>query len=671
MKVALTHSLNSLPIIYALEKGIFRDYGLDVQIFLYSSLGEIERRLELGFEECGEVSLSAFLKQNFNPEVNLSFYPLAPLSFTQCKFYSDNPIFANTNLQLYKNYNYYTILPKQDSIQNYIFNKIAKQLFSENLSIAKNTISLNLADKFFYTRECLGMVGDPLTYPFLYEVKNIFQIYEDVWLPNTVLCFQNETIKLSPERIRFFLQALQDSISHLRNATLEDIFHNVLTFFTKFYVQISLYEIQASINYAKKFLENIFPLYLDINKEDIFLEILKNNDSTNTYRFKEILSQIRNNIQAIKSLRPIRIEPEFNSNLTRMSKIRYQKIDAEMYRILFREAIEIMMLVSEDFQILDVNNKFIQETELSFEDVVDKNLNIIFPKGNDFDLIKSTLSNKNENIHIASLSLVCNKHLTFNVDIHIMPFKRHEHKDYLFTIINNTEKKEIIRLKNEFISNISHELRTPMTNIQGYFEMLLLDPQIKLSSEARNNLDAIGRNIKKMNKLIENLLQLGKNKSEKQPQLIEIFEPHTIIEEVIYINETLAKEKKLEIRKNLQGDIFIKGNKFEFSQVITNLVVNAIKYTDYGYISVSCHKTQDGYCEIKVKDTGIGIDPKYHSAIFERFFRVPDFQNRKVGGTGIGLAISKEIIEKMGGSIKLESELGKGSEFKILIPSAV
>ncbi|MCX8000629.1 MAG: HAMP domain-containing histidine kinase, partial [Leptospiraceae bacterium] len=139
----------------------------------------------------------------------------------------------------------------------------------------------------------------------------------------------------------------------------------------------------------------------------------------------------------------------------------------------------------------------------------------------------------------------------------------------------------------------------------------------------------------------------------------------------IYLNETLAKEKKLEIRKNLKGDIFIKGNKFEFSQVITNLVVNAIKYTDDGYISVSCQKTQDGYCEIKVKDTGIGIDSKYHSAIFERFFRVPDFQNRKVGGTGIGLAISKEIIEKMGGSIKLESELGKGSEFKILIPSAV
>ncbi|MCX7999522.1 MAG: hypothetical protein N3A69_11330 [Leptospiraceae bacterium] len=218
MKVALTHSLNSLPIIYAIEKGIFRDYGLDVQIFLYSSLEEIEKRLELGFEECGEVSLVSFLKQSFYPEINLSFYPLAPLSFTECKFYSDNPIFTNTNLQFCKNCNYYTILPKQDSIQTYIFDKMAKQLFSGNISIAKNIISLKQADNFFYAKECLGMVGDPLTYPFLYEVKNIFQIYEDVWLPNTVLCFQNETIKLSPERIRFFLQALQKIVFLLFNA---------------------------------------------------------------------------------------------------------------------------------------------------------------------------------------------------------------------------------------------------------------------------------------------------------------------------------------------------------------------------------------------------------------------------------------------------------------------
>jgi signal transduction histidine kinase len=235
------------------------------------------------------------------------------------------------------------------------------------------------------------------------------------------------------------------------------------------------------------------------------------------------------------------------------------------------------------------------------------------------------------------------------------------------TFINNTEKKETMRLKHEFISNISHELRSPMTNIKGYFELLSADTSLAFTKEHRSNLDAVFRNIKRMNKLIENLLQLGKSNSGMDRHM-EVFDPSIVIEEVVFVNEGMAKEKGISIIKDLKSGLRIDGNKFDFSQVITNLLVNGIKYTEQGSVTISCNKADNNLCQIKIIDTGIGIDIKYHLSIFERFFRVPDMANRKVGGTGIGLAISQDIVSNMGGVITVDSSPGKGSVFTILIP---
>ena len=121
---------------------------------------------------------------------------------------------------------------------------------------------------------------------------------------------------------------------------------------------------------------------------------------------------------------------------------------------------------------------------------------------------------------------------------------------------------------------------------------------------------------------------------------------------------------------DLEESILIEGVKFEFSQIIGNLLNNAIKYTEKGKIKISLIKNETNIVIIKVSDTGLGIDPKYSISVFERFFRVPSSQNKKIGGTGLGLSIIQTLLEKMGGVILLDSKLGEGSTFTIRIPSA-
>lgn len=241
-------------------------------------------------------------------------------------------------------------------------------------------------------------------------------------------------------------------------------------------------------------------------------------------------------------------------------------------------------------------------------------------------------------------------------------------KIYQVHILYDSEKKETEQAKHEFISNISHELRSPMTNIQGYFELLRTELNSSLNKDQSGMLDVIEKNIKRLNHLIENLLKFEEVRGEDNSGLIENFDPALVIEEVVYSNGPSAKEKGLGVDLTLVKKLKVKGIRFEFSQVITNLFVNAIKYTEKGKIEIKMIESGAGKLEINIKDTGVGIDPKYIEKVFERFFRIPNDRNKRIGGTGLGLSISRTILHKMNGEITLESRVNGGSNFRIFLP---
>ncbi|ONF78037.1 sensor histidine kinase [Leptospira santarosai serovar Bananal] len=255
-----------------------------------------------------------------------------------------------------------------------------------------------------------------------------------------------------------------------------------------------------------------------------------------------------------------------------------------------------------------------------------------------------------------------------DVSLSITALFERARKIYQVHILYDSEKKETEQAKHEFISNISHELRSPMTNIQGYFELLRAEINTSLSKDQGGMLDVIEKNIKRLNHLIENLLKFEEVRGEDNSGLIENFDPALVIEEVVYSNEPSAKEKDLSVELGLIKKLKVRGIRFEFSQVITNLFVNAIKYTEKGKIEMTMVESGGDKIEINIKDTGVGIDSKYVEKVFERFFRIPNDRNKRVGGTGLGLSISRTILHKMNGEITLESRVGGGSNFKILLP---
>ncbi|WP_025177562.1 ATP-binding protein [Leptospira interrogans] len=256
-----------------------------------------------------------------------------------------------------------------------------------------------------------------------------------------------------------------------------------------------------------------------------------------------------------------------------------------------------------------------------------------------------------------------------DVSLSITALFERARKIYQVHILYDSEKKETEQAKHEFISNISHELRSPMTNIQGYFELLRTEINTSLSKDQSGMLDVIEKNIKRLNHLIENLLKFEEVRGEDNSGLIENFDPALVIEEVLYSNEPSAKKKGLVVELDLIKGLKVRGIRFEFSQVITNLFVNAIKYTEKGKIEIKMMKSTGGdKLEINIKDTGVGIDPKYIEKVFERFFRIPNDRNKRVGGTGLGLSISRTILHKMNGEITLESRVNGGSNFRVLLP---
>ncbi|MEN8907786.1 MAG: ATP-binding protein [Clostridiales bacterium] len=231
-----------------------------------------------------------------------------------------------------------------------------------------------------------------------------------------------------------------------------------------------------------------------------------------------------------------------------------------------------------------------------------------------------------------------------------------------------TDIKKLEKIRSEFVSNVTHELKTPLTSIKGFIETLR-NGAIENKSVANKFLEIIDIESERLYTLINDILQLSEIETIKSEIETTNCNLNTIVENVISVLAGTASKKKIKIiydSKEENTNILV--NKDRIKQMLINLVDNAIKYnSENGKIIIST-KIDSGKVILSIKDTGIGIPVEHQNRIFERFYRVDKGRSRNAGGTGLGLSIVKHIINLYNGDIKVLSESNKGSEFIIQLP---
>lgn len=234
------------------------------------------------------------------------------------------------------------------------------------------------------------------------------------------------------------------------------------------------------------------------------------------------------------------------------------------------------------------------------------------------------------------------------------------------------ELKELDRLKSAFLANMSHELRTPMNSILGFTDVMLEGLDGPLSEYMDNDLRLIQKNGQHLLHLINDVLDMAKIEAGRMNLNPEKFKAIEVMEEVSSITSTLASEKNLSLFLESDSDrqVEIYADRTRLRQVMINLINNAIKFTETGKISLKLVSLQGGRVLFSVKDTGIGIAPDQLDAIFQEFTQVDSSTTRKAGGTGLGLPISRRLVEMHGGRLWAESTgiPGEGTAFYVELP---
>ena len=226
------------------------------------------------------------------------------------------------------------------------------------------------------------------------------------------------------------------------------------------------------------------------------------------------------------------------------------------------------------------------------------------------------------------------------------------------------ESQESEHIRREFVANVSHELKTPLTSISGFIETLQEgaadDPEIRTKF-----IDIIAIETARLKRLIEDLLVLSDIESRRDSEQQE-FDVSTAIMNTVEALRPIADDKQITILMDLDKGCSIRGSVDRFRQMMVNLIENAIKYSDKNSRIWVNAKDKDGQLTISVRDEGIGIAPEHHDRLFERFYRVDKSRSKKAGGTGLGLSIVKHIAVLLGAKLSVESQVGEGTTFYVI-----
>jgi len=233
-----------------------------------------------------------------------------------------------------------------------------------------------------------------------------------------------------------------------------------------------------------------------------------------------------------------------------------------------------------------------------------------------------------------------------------------------------TRLKKLEKVKEDFVANVTHEIRTPLTAIIGYLETIKNGAIVNID-ETKKFVDIILNQAERLNRLVEDLLTLSHIELKELKFNFENVSINAAITNVISLVETKAKEKKITIHNNVRENFpMIRADKDKLTQIFVNILDNAVKFTpESGRITIAA-KEADAYTAVSISDTGIGVPRDEIQRLGERFYRVDRSRSRDLGGTGLGLSIVKHLMIAHGGRMEIESELGRGTTVSLLFPLA-
>jgi two-component system phosphate regulon sensor histidine kinase PhoR len=260
------------------------------------------------------------------------------------------------------------------------------------------------------------------------------------------------------------------------------------------------------------------------------------------------------------------------------------------------------------------------------------------------------------------------------VDIHVSPLMDENRAVTGAVLVLNdvSELANLERIRRDFVANASHELKTPITAIRGLTETMLDDPSMDDETRLRF-VERISAQSMRLSVLVTDLLAISRLEADQAEQKHDLIDMQELVKRSVSAAKAACVEKQLELSLDPDDTIsdmkaMTVGDMQSLSQMVDNLLDNAVKYTPSGG-QVSVRLTaSDHQIQLQVSDTGIGIDNLARQRIFERFYRVDKARSRDLGGTGLGLSIVKNIAEQHGGAVQLESELGVGSTFTVTLP---
>jgi PAS domain S-box-containing protein len=356
------------------------------------------------------------------------------------------------------------------------------------------------------------------------------------------------------------------------------------------------------------------------------------------------------------------------------------EFNEEKMRIFFEQALDPTYLIDIEGNILDVNDQACKELGYSKQELLALNIQAIdfdFNDTGDFQLLSQRLSENSTQL----FEVVHHRKngSEFPVEIKIGRFKT-DHSQLVLATGRNIEERKIAEMalqaakeaadsanqaKSKFLANMSHEIRTPMNAILGYAQLLYRDKS--LSKEYRKIIGTIDRSAKHLLALINDILDMSKIEAGKTELVIEEFDLFAMLDDLQLMFDIRANKKHIALNFPNQHNIpqFVRADQSKIRQVLINLLGNALKFTQQGYIELSIHEIsrQDDKLQVEfiVSDTGCGIKEDNLELIFDAFKQTAS--GIREGGTGLGLTISKKMAQLMGGDIWVRSQPGKGSHF--------
>jgi len=236
----------------------------------------------------------------------------------------------------------------------------------------------------------------------------------------------------------------------------------------------------------------------------------------------------------------------------------------------------------------------------------------------------------------------------------------------LLVIQDITQIRKLEQMRSDFVSSVSHELKTPLTSIRGFVDTLK-NGALENQKVAERFLDIIDIETERLYRLIQDILSLSEIETREVDIDMSMQDMNELIDEVFAILRPKAEEKGIALEKDIEDRIFFYCNADRMKQILINLIDNGIKYTEKGKVKLIC-KTEQDTLKVIVEDTGIGISKEHIPRLFERFYRVDKGRSRKMGGTGLGLSIVKHIVKLYDGTIEVNSKEGVGSIFTVTLP---